>query len=308
MKYEIKINNAQEVSGTINLKRLEMIAESIRKISEGALQIRLKGISTKRGPKNVRMEKALDIRLVGINTESTCLELEAEQFSKTLENYQLDAFTQETQKELHQLTPLSLLMTTYREALKEYPSSELLDKPLLRELKNYRKAFLSDKESMVISNQDSHDSITLDNEIFNKIKILEEELPNPQPVLVKGKVELLKYSKQKVTIQTKEGLIDGFINDKIRPEDIGKYWGKEITVAGTAHYKPGGKTVIEIERFSEPGTGDDYFSRKPLVETINQQIKRQYHEGKKPNALGELVGKWAGDETEEEFEKLLGEI
>jgi len=308
MKYEIKINMADEASGTINLKRFEIIAESIRKISEGALQIRLKGISAPKRPRKVELEKALNINLTGIKKGSTCLELEAEPFEKTLGNYQMDVFRQETQKELPKLTPMSLFMNTYTEALKENPSSDLLDKPLLRELKNYRKAFLTEKETMVFSNQGTQKSITLNKATFDKIRILEEELPNPKPVLIRGKVELLKYSKQKVTIQTDEGMINGFINDDIKPEEIGKYWGKEITVAGTAHYKPGGKSIIEIDRFAEPEAGDEYFSKKPQAETVNQQIARQFQEGKSPNALGDLVGKWPGDETDEEFEQLLREI
>lgn len=40
-------------------------------------------------------------------------------------------------------------------------------------------------------------------------------------------------------------------------------------------------------------------------ETIEQQIERQLREGKKPNSLTDVVGKWPGDETEEEFEELL---
>ncbi len=42
MNYEIKIKNAPESNGTIDLQRLAAIADGIRKISEGALQIRLK--------------------------------------------------------------------------------------------------------------------------------------------------------------------------------------------------------------------------------------------------------------------------
>ena len=51
MNYEIKIENATETKGTIDLHRLTLIADSIRKVSEGALQIRLRGISLTKGRK-----------------------------------------------------------------------------------------------------------------------------------------------------------------------------------------------------------------------------------------------------------------
>jgi len=308
MKYEIRINEAKERNGTISLQRLALIAGSLRKISEGSLQIRLKGVSTLKGPKKIFLAEALNVTLTGIKEGSTCLEFETEPFSKTLGSFQLDVFRQESQNDLLHLTPFSLFMSAFQEAVKDEPSSDLLDKPLLRELKNYKKAFLSDSESMTITNQGSIDTVTLNNETFAKIKILEAEIPDPKPVILNGKVEMLKHSKQKVTIQTEEGMVDGFIGENVKPEEIGAYWGKEITIAGMAHFKPGSKTIIEIDRISEPSVGDDYFSKKPKSETIEQQITRQFHEGKKPNAIAELVGKWPGEETDEEFEQLIKEF
>jgi hypothetical protein len=45
VNYELKISDALEENGKIDLVRLSSIAEGISKIAEGALQIRLKGIS-----------------------------------------------------------------------------------------------------------------------------------------------------------------------------------------------------------------------------------------------------------------------
>ncbi len=63
MKYEIKIEHALEKSGTINLLRLEAIAEGIRKISEGALQIRLRGVSLTKGRKKISLKDSLKVSL-----------------------------------------------------------------------------------------------------------------------------------------------------------------------------------------------------------------------------------------------------
>jgi hypothetical protein len=248
------------------------------------------------------------ITLTGLREGSTCLEFEAEPFSKTLGSFQLDVFRQESQQDLYNLTPFSLLISAFGEAAKESPASDLLDKPLLKELKNFKKAFFADNESITISNQGSIETITLNKETFTKIKILEAEIPNPKPVILNGKVEMLRHSKQKVTIQTEDGMVEGFIGENIQPQEIGVYWGKEITIAGMAYFKPGNKTIIEVERIAEPSPGDNYFSKKLKSETIEQQITRQFNEGKSQNALSELIGKWPGDETEEEFEQFVKEF
>ena len=75
MKYELKISGAIEESGTIDLQRLATISNGIRKISEGALQIRLKGISFSRGKKKIPLEKSLKVRLTGLKEGSTVLRM-----------------------------------------------------------------------------------------------------------------------------------------------------------------------------------------------------------------------------------------
>lgn len=50
-----------------------------------------------------------------------------------------------------------------------------------------------------------------------------------------------------------------------------------------------------------------FFSRKPKSETVEQQLERQIRE-KGGNQLAKIMGKWPGDETDEEFEKLLNDL
>ncbi len=87
-------------------------------------------------------------------------------------------------------------------------------------------------------------------------------------------------------------------------EKIAGFWGKEVTITGTAHFKPGGKSVIEIERVFEVVEGDKYFSKKPKSETVEQQIQRQIRQ-KGGNRLSEIVGEWPGDEDFDELIKML---
>lgn len=79
----------------------------------------------------------------------------------------------------------------------------------------------------------------------------------------------------------------------------------KFTTSGVVHYKPGGKSTIEIQRLFEPGRGDEYFSKKPKAETVELQIQRQLREKGYKNQLNEIIGKWPGDETYEELIKDL---
>jgi len=306
MKYELKIEHALEKKGTIDLQRLAVIAEGIKKISEGALQIRLRGVSLTKGRKKISLKDALRVSLTSIKEGSTILCLESEEFRETLAPYQSNIFRQEVQRELLNQTPVSLFIKSFQDAIND-TDYDLLDKPLLRELKQFSKSFLKDDEVFIISNQGNLRELELKKQDFNKIKLLEDEIPGPEPVIINGVVEELKYSKLKVKIKTEEGIVDGSLTEEIS-EKIGPFFGKRVNITGTTHYKPGGKSVVEIERIFEAGEEDVYFSKKPKSETVEQQIQKQLIEKKGKNMLSEIVGKWPGDETDEEFEELLKQL
>jgi hypothetical protein len=42
--------------------------------------------------------------------------------------------------------------------------------------------------------------------------------------------------------------------------------------------------------------------------TMQQQIARQIREGKKPNPIDDIFGKWPGNESDEEFEQMLNSL
>ncbi|MCE7054808.1 hypothetical protein LZF95_08995 [Algoriphagus sp. AGSA1] len=196
-------------------------------------------------------------------------------------------------------------MESFKEALENPDKSELLDKPLLRNLLSFKKSFLNDNEVFSIKNEGSIEGLTLLKSDFKKIQITETEIPSPEPVVVNGRIEELKYSTQKVKILTEEGLVDAFLSEDFNPQDIIPWWGKNATVTGIMHYKPGKRFSIEIERIFEQESGDDFFSKRPKHENLEEQINRQIAEGKDLNPLKFIVGTWPGEESDEEFDALL---
>lgn len=303
MQYEIKITGAPLDDGSVSLERLVILANSLQAIAKGALQIRLGGMSNWRGRTTMRLNKALEIRLKGLREGSTILDLECDTFKETLTGQQGSIFHPHMLDDLPSMTPMSLVIHSFADALAEDGNEQYLDKPLLHELQNFKKVFLEGEETISFSNRGSTPMLQLDKAKLKKIKTLEDQTPNPHSIIVKGLVETLKYNNAKVTIQLEEGRVDAFLPDTIKPDTIGKHWGKQLTIAGTAHYRPSGRIAfIDIERIFQPGKGDDYFSKKKTSETAEQQIKRQLSEKQFQNNLGELVGQWPGDES---FEDLI---
>lgn len=302
MNYEVKIAGGENDKGKIDLVRLVQLSQSIIEIARGALQIRLQGFSIERGRKASRITDALKIQLSDLKQGSTILELECEPFSDTMEGLQGNFFRPELLDELPRQTPMSLVIDSFHRALDYKEDDDQLDKGLLKKLKFFEKVFISDEEIVTMSNRGSVPDLTLKRKDFKKIKILEESIPEPQDVIISGIVDELKYSKSRVSINTAQGVVTGILSDELEPDRISKYWGKELTIAGTAHYLPSGKmSFLYIQKLFDPSEADKYFSKPSKKETIEQQIHRKQRTFKSQNFLSEVVGEWPGDESIEEI-------
>ena len=306
MKYEIRLAGAEQDDGRIELDRLVQLAQSITNIARGALQVKLVGISNEKGRRSEKISTALKIKLSNLKKGSTILELECEPFRTTLEGHPGDLFKSEILEQLPDKTPMSLVIESFREAFDYNEDSTFLDKPLIKRLKDFRKIFVSNNESLTISNQGSIPELILKKGDFKKIGILEDSIPEPQEIVLNGVVEELKFSKLRVGIATKEGLVNAVLSEDLEPVDISKFWGKELTIAGRMHFLPSGKpSFIYIERLFTPNEFDSYFSRPVNKLNIDQQIQRKLKQQKHTNYLGEFVGQWPGEESIEDILKDL---
>lgn len=306
MKYEIRLAGADQDDGKIELDRLVQLAQSITNIARGALQVKLVGISNEKGRRSEKISTALKIKLSDLKKGSTILELECDSFKSTLEGQPGDLFKSEILEQLPDKTPMSLVIESFREAMNYNEDSTFLDKPLLKKLKDFKKIFVSNDESLTISNRGSIPEITLRKSDFKKIGVLEESIPEPQEIVINGVVEELKYSKLRVGIATKQGIVNAVLSEDLEPMDISKNWGQELTIAGRMHFLPSGKpSFIYIERIFSPDKFDGYFSKPFHKLNIEQQIQKKIKHQKHNNLLGDIVGQWPGDESIEDILKDL---
>ncbi len=308
--YDIKLGSSEQETGTIDLDRLAFLADKIIKIAKGALQIRIGSVSHKKGKPVRYLDKVLKIKLVGIKEGSTILNCETQNFSSTLPSIQIDAFRPEVAKELKSETPMSLFMKAYLEAFDENDKEKIfLDKPLIKDLKELKKFFVNNNEELTISNNNITPTLKLKKTDFDKITQLEDSYPDPQNVVVNGIVDILEHSKSKVTIKTSLGKTYGILIDPKLFQVIKELWGEEATVYGIGHFKPNGSLhYIEIDRIFKSSPDDRYFSKIPFAENAEQQIRRQITKKPNKNWVNDIVGKWPGDESDEEFDQLLKDL
>lgn len=305
MKYEIKIDKPFEGNGHIDFRRLAQLADVVSKVAEGALQIRLRGVSITAGRKQAKLDDALQIDLVGVRKGSTRLMVECQTLGETLTGIQLDAFRQDEQLKLKEQTPMSLFMNTFHEALDEQGNKEYLDKPLLNQLKSFKKVFRAKEEAFHVSNEGRTKKLTVERDSFKQIADLEDSLPEPERIVLQGTVDLLQNSSSRIRIKGPDGTTDGFLSDDLDRTAVAQFWTKEATVVGMVHFKPGGRRLIEVQQVFPADQAEDYFAKVRKGVNAEQQIERQLREKGGRNTAKSVVGQWPGNE---DFIELLKQL
>lgn len=307
MNYDIKIIGEDEDNGVLEFDRLAVLAKSTKDIATKALMLKLRGFSDISPDKHLK--KALDLRLESIEgnkIDGTSLTIDCDHFNETIRGLQYDLF--KPKEEVLVMTPMALVIDSFHNALGE--SDEIdLDKPLLKSLMNFKKNFISDNEIFYLSNRGSIPEVKLTKEVFRKIGLLEEQIPEPTKVIVNGQLDEMKVSKGKLGLQTDEGFVNVFTNDSDLIHRILEFMGKDVTITGIANFKPNGRlSFIEIQNFGPPSFPDKFFSKQPNAMTTSQQLMFELKSNKKRSSLRDLLGKWPGDETDEEFNELLKSV
>ncbi len=306
MNYDIKIVNNYEGKGRIELDRVEFLAKHIKTIAQKSLLLQLYGYSKVSIPK--KLNKYLNIFLTQTTgtDDNTILTLDADNF-KNIE-VQLDLFKEK--QSLNTLTPMALVIKTFNAALSDKDDDKnLLDEPLLYELIKFKKFFKTDTEKVLLSNRSTIPEIEFSQKEIDKIEKLIKTIPQPQKTVVVGIIDEMKFSKEQVVLTTSDNKKIVVIVPKKLFDELKDFFGREIAITGMAHFKPGGLlSYVKMENFGDPGKAAKIFSRKPESLSIQQQIALQIREGKKRNPIDEIFGKWPGNETDEEFDRMLKDL
>jgi hypothetical protein len=303
MNYDIKIANNYEGKGQLELDRVGFLAKHLKEVSKKALLLQLFGYSKVRLDNKLKKHLNVFMTPPAESSGETLFTLDAADFSEL--PVQLDAFQDKLQ--IQTLTPVSLIIQTFNAALDKKGDKNLLDEPIVNELIQFKKFFKTDNEVIYLSNRGSIPEAQFSKKSIKKIENLFNQTPKPKNVIIHGTIDEMKYSRSQLVLLTDENeRVVVMQNSRNDIDEVKSFFGKKITIKGKAFFKPGGQlSYIEMESFSEPKSGDEFFSKKPKQMSVQQQIATQLKAGKKNNPLDDIFGRWPGNETENEFNEML---
>lgn len=146
-------------------------------------------------------------------------------------------------------------------------------------------------------------------ELAESAKTLLGRTPSPQRIRIVGQLDALVASTQRfsVLLDSGEKVTGSFADDQV--ETIKDLWRKRVLVLGTAIYRASGRLLRVDAESVRPGEKEScVFSRMPSPprSRIDPSGLRKSQGAK--SGINAIIGRWPGDETEEEITAILEEL
>lgn len=312
IRHTIRLQGFDLENGKISFSLLAKLNEHLLRLAESTLRSFVNGNSTlKRGKQADWLTKSLDFNLSGLKSGSTILEVDAPILKETMGNMQVPMFGDQPIDDVTKTSALGLGLYAFDQAIQGDLNSSILDKHLLKEMRHFGK-FLNKKGSSIeVSSGKKSKTIRLKKEVIEKIKTIEDKTPASIKTKVTGVLDVLKHSNNQLELivdETKR--IRAVLSEQLAISELTPFFGKEVTVSGTANYNPSGEVIsFEINGYKPVNKKEKYFSQlpKPLFEEtdLKRIAKTQNYKGYSAEKVKKIVGHI---QVEESLEDLLAAL
>ena len=157
---------------------------------------------------------------------------------------------------------------------------------------------------------DGRETLTIDAERMAAIARLKATVPAARQVRVSGKLEQIKHSDRRFTLLMDEGTLQGVADDSIPAQTLAEHFGQRVLISGEAVFRPSGSLLrVEAKHLEPAGEGTSMWSRmpRPLLGGASGVDKYRVAQGPR-SGLAAIIGKWPGDETDEQLTDALEQL
>jgi hypothetical protein len=304
MKYKLKIEGLKTPPGTISIRALKDLVDTVIESSERGLRLAVQGESVKPGPLPTWLARSLDFTVTGLKKGSTTLLLDAPELGETAaeEIKQQDLwYSKPTPSD----TAISLLSRSVREAVSENLESNAYDKGVLDGLLSFESFFKTFGNKLVVQARSRPaENFSLGCGELDHIRHLKAETPEPRALVISGQFDLIQHSRRGFHLMMSNGqVIPGTIDREIlNVENMREFWGRKVTIKGIVHFNPGRKVrLLEAQTIKLTEKGEEIFEKMPAVPRPVALFDSDLQKSSVGPALKEIWGKWPGEESIDEL-------
>lgn len=270
------------------------------------------GRSVGRGQRPRWLQAASDVRFMGHDgSDETRLYFEAPRLG--------EAAAQVYEKnELwpHELPPpaetgFHLLSDVLTEISAGQADSAHFDRPLLHRVGKFRSAFKGYFQELTIGSQRAgkdHDA-RIDRDVLDKARSLWRSTPSSHQVRVSGKLDMLRISTQSFALRLEDGAEVRGVLAEGDLSDVKGLLNCDVVALGKAVFRPSGRLLrVDASEIAAATQRDRLFSRMPRPRTTRLDVRDVLHQQVQKGGVAAILGKWPGDESDEQIERALQEL
>jgi hypothetical protein len=145
--------------------------------------------------------------------------------------------------------------------------------------------------------------------VVESAKVLLGRTPSPQRVRIVGQLDGLVASTQRFSVLLDSGdkVVGVFADEQM--DAMQELWRKRVLVLGTAVYRASGRLLRIDAEAVKPGDNEpNIFSRMPSPPSTKIDTSKLRKPQGPKSGISAIIGKWPGDETEEEITAILEEL
>lgn len=307
-EYTIRLWGAGTADKGLPGRILRHLLDTVDDGSRGAVRLRLEGRSTAGGIVPAWLETASAFDVVDFLDADSGIRVRAPTLRDALPGRfeQADLFPVVDPNK----SAIALLAEGLEDAAQGKVDSDSYDEGLLGVFERLSGLFNRGVEGIEITNQRKEATVVVESSSLETIQRLRQSTPQPRRARIVGHIDAISYSDRGFTLVLEDGrkvrgvLVDG------SPKVLAQLFGRLAVVSGLVHYRPSGAVLrVDAERLA-PATEADAVAwsevPKPLDAPLDSRAVRR-SQGPR-SGLSKIFGKWPGNETDEEIERMLAEL
>lgn len=309
--HEIQLQSDQHFAGKLPPRFLGYFLAELPIVIQQTISMALRGRSSLQGGRPQWLERAADIRFTDHGGNgSSVLFFEAPTLGDAASELYQQGELWPTRPDGED-TGFDLLGDVLADVSATNADSDHYDKTLLKRLMCFKRVFMGPFRQIELTTRryDTHHPSRLTPATLQTVQTLLGDTPAAKRVRIVGTLDMIRVSTQTFGVRLDKGeevrgvMPDGSI-------DVVKgLLNQRVLILGKAIYRPSGRLLrVDAEEVSATTDKGSFFSTIPKPSRKRFNLREVLREQAGKGGIAAIMGKWPGDETDEEVAAALAEL
>jgi hypothetical protein len=313
--HQVVLKSHEVFDGRLPPRELGYFLAELPGLVRATVSMVLRSRSQQAGRRPAWLDRAADIRYDVANAgrssdEKTALYFEAPCLGEAAEELYRQGELWPTRPEPAD-TGFDLLGDVLADVDAQNADSDRFDPGLLKRLGRFKKALSGpyDEAQFESRRYAAGKRARLSRPLIQTAGRLFHETPLPRRVRVAGTLDMVRASNQTFALLLPDGsevrgtLLEGDM------ADLAKLLRSPILIFGSACFRPSGRLLrVDVDEFRPAAEADQFFAKLPKPLGRSRRKYSRHDAEKMGRDLKSIIGKWPGDETDEQIEAALTEL